>query len=268
MESSPHLRPHRKTGAEIPTRPPHLVDTLNSGIQSLITRRGGSVVMASEKRCPICEKVIEPIMSKHSNPQAEILLGAYAVHLRTQHPRFYRWRWWYRTASVLIPLLGVTIILIAFQTGSLTFFIVSVLIPAALGFFLVRLNRTKTVTFRVQWSTNPTQVASDLPWSTPSPLNQCKLCGVIFPLVDGRPEGLPDHYRTSHPEHHRWEQRAAIASMSSLIIFALVIAISYSSAKPFALIAIVMYSAFVVGFAAVVLKTEKKFRRMWAEKHG
>jgi hypothetical protein len=96
-----------------------------------------------EKQCPICGKIIGPVTLQESIAQPEIMMGRYAVHLRAEHPRFYRWSWWFRMSIVLIPVLGVTFILIFAQTGSLALLIVSILITVSLGFSLLKLNHAK-----------------------------------------------------------------------------------------------------------------------------
>jgi hypothetical protein len=167
---------------------------------------------------------------------------------------------------VLIPVLGVTFILIFAQTGSLALLIVSLLMPVSLGFSLLKLNHAKIVRFQKQWMVNPTSVSSDLPFGTPSPLNQCKLCDEIFPLINGRPEGLLAHYRIAHPEHHRWEKKIMIASMSAMITFTIIVMISVSKAQTFLLPAIIGYSSFVAAMVVLGLRTQRKFRRIWKAK--
>ncbi len=173
--------------------------------------------------------------------------GAYAVHLRTQHARYYRWSWWYQTSRVLIPILGVVTVLIAILAESIVFFIAYVMAAGLLGFSLVKLNRWKILRLRMLWTVNPAQDSRDIPLGTPSPLNQCKLCGEIFPLVRGRPESLPEHYRTAHPAHHRWAKKMATTLMPSIIVFVTVVVVSPN----LRLLALIIYSAFVIASATI-----------------
>jgi len=217
-------------------------------------------LLTFQKRCPICDNVIEQSL-RENNPQAEIMSGAYAVHLRTRHPRYYRRSWLYQTSRILIPILGVVTILITILAESVVFFIASAIIAGLLGFLLVKLNRRKILRFRVLWKANPAQDNREIPFGTPSPLNQCKICGEVFPTVRGRPEGLPEHYRTAHPGLHRWEKKTATILMSSILVFVSVVVVGPN----LRLLALIVYSGFVIASATIVLTIQRRFRRQWQE---